>query len=327
MRSRPILRFAAMALAVLTVAAATVAVDALRPSGTAGATCSISTTLRVGSTGAGVRCLQTRLNQLGFGAGPVDGQFGPMTRDAVVRFQRARRLAVDGVVGRRTARALGIWAAACRPPAGTPSTARRVLVVTASGTTADVDLLVKRHGVWRCRRTDMHGRVGRNGVRPLLQRRSGDGTTPAGVFPLGTMRARDGQSFQFFGNGANPGVPGTWRQVRSGDCWGATPGTPRYNKLVRRAAWNCRSPDEYLPAITGAYSQAAIIGANLGPNRSGDDPGEPPYAAAIFLHRHSYESTGATRATSGCVSLAAGDLAFVLQRLVPGRTWFVIRSG
>jgi L,D-peptidoglycan transpeptidase YkuD (ErfK/YbiS/YcfS/YnhG family) len=96
---------------------------------------------------------------------------------------------------------------------------------------------------------------------------------------------------------------------------------------VRRAAWNCGSPDEYLPHITGAYSQAAIIGANLGPNRSGDDPGEPPYAAAIFLHRHSYDGNGASRPTSGCVSLAAGDLAVVLQRLVPGRTWFIIRSG
>jgi L,D-peptidoglycan transpeptidase YkuD (ErfK/YbiS/YcfS/YnhG family) len=327
MPSRPILRLAAMAMAVLTVAAGTVAVDALRPSGTAGAACSIGTTLRVGSTGAAVRCLQERLNRLGFGAGPVDGQFGPLTRDAVVRFQRARGLAVDGVVGRQTARALGIWAVACRAPAGTPRIARRLVVVTASGTAADVDLLVKRHGVWRCRRTDMYGRVGRNGVRPLRQRRSGDGTTPAGVFRLGTMRARDGQSFQLFGNGTDPGGRGTWRQVRFGDCWGATPGTPRYNKLVRRAPWNCRSPDEYLPHITGAYSQAAIIGANLGRHRSGDEPGEIPYAAAIFLHRHSYDANGVSRATSGCVSLAAGDLAFVLRRLVPGRTWFVIRSG
>jgi L,D-peptidoglycan transpeptidase YkuD (ErfK/YbiS/YcfS/YnhG family) len=327
MRSRPILRLAAMALAVLTIATGTVAAEALGPSRSAGAACSISVTLRVGSAGPAVRCLQARLDHLGFDAGPADGQFGPMTRDAVIRFQRARRLAVDGVVGRQTARALGIWAVACRAPAGTPSTARRLVVVTASGTSADVDLLVKRHGSWRCRRMDMYGRVGRNGVRPLLQRRSGDGTTPAGVFPLGTMRARDGQSFQFFGNGTNPGVPGTWRQVRFGDCWGATPGTPRYNKLVRRAAWNCGSPDEYLPHITGAYSQTAIIGANLGPNRSGDDPGEPPYAAAIFLHRHSYDGNGASRPTSGCVSLAAGDLAVVLQRLVPGRTWFIIRSG
>jgi L,D-peptidoglycan transpeptidase YkuD (ErfK/YbiS/YcfS/YnhG family) len=326
MRSRSILRLATMAMAVLTVAAGIVAVDAARPSAPAGAACSIGRTLRVGSSGPAVACLQMRLNRLGFGAGPVDGEFGPMTRGAVVRFQRAEGLVADGVVGRRTARALGIWAAACRPPAGTPARARRVLLVTAFGTSADVDLLVKWRGIWRCRRSDMFGRVGRNGVRPLVERRSGDGTTPAGVFRLGTVHAR-GQTFQFFGNGTNPGVPGTWRQVRFGDCWGATPGTPRYNRLVRRAPRNCHSPDEYLPHITGAYSQAAIIGANLGPRRSGDEPGEIPYAAAIFLHRHSYDAGGASRPTSGCVSLSAGDLAFVLQRLVPGRTWFVIRPG
>ena len=78
----------------------------------------------------------------------------------------------------------------------------------------------------------MSGRVGRNGVRALANRRSGDGTTPGGVFPLASMTAPDGQTFQFFGNGVNPGVQGTWRQVKAGDCWGATPNTADYNRLV-----------------------------------------------------------------------------------------------
>ena len=289
------------------------------------AACTIGTTLRVGSTGVAVRCLQSRLNALGYDAGPVDGWFGSMTRSAVVRFQRAKGLTVDGIVGPETARALGIWVRRCRVPAGAPARARQLVVVTASGTSADVDLLVKRDGVWRCKRADMYGRVGRNGVRPLHQRRSGDGTTPAGVFRLATVRAPDGQAFQFFGNGTNPGVRGTWRQVRAGDCWGATPGTARYNRLVHRSASSCRSPDEYLPNITGAYSRAAVIGANIGPRRSGDEPGEIPYAAAIFLHRHSY-TAGVSRPTSGCVSLGPRDLAAVIRRLVPGRAWFVIRS-
>jgi L,D-peptidoglycan transpeptidase YkuD (ErfK/YbiS/YcfS/YnhG family) len=320
-----VLRFVLATVIGLAIAAGAVAVDAARSPAAADARCTVSITLRVGSTGAAVRCLQSRLNALGFDAGPVDGWFGSMTRAAVVRYQRAHGLDVDGIVGRVTARSLGIWWPPCRPPATVPAGARRVLVVTAAGTSADVDLLVKRAGGWRCGRVDMYGRVGRNGVRPLRLRRSGDGTTPAGTFALGTMRAPDGQSFQFFGNGTNPGVPGVWRQVRTGDCWGATPGTARYNRLVHRAAWRCRSPDEYLPSITGAYAQAAIIGVNLGPRRSGDDPGEIPYAAAIFLHRHSYID-GVSKPTSGCVSLAADDLAAVLRKLVPGRAWFVIRS-
>ena len=171
----------------------------------------------------------------------------------------------------------------------------------------------------------MSGRVGRNGVRPLSQRRSGDGTTPSGVFGIGTMTAPDGEVFQFFGNGDDPGVPGEWRDVEPGDCWGATPGTPVYNTLVTRTAAACTSPDEYLPNITGAYSAAALIDANMGPGRSGDEPGEPPLAAAIFLHRHSYDTAGNSESTAGCVSLSEGDLTFVLTRIVPGEAYFVIR--
>jgi peptidoglycan hydrolase-like protein with peptidoglycan-binding domain len=64
-------------------------------------------TISKGSTGVGVRICQTRLNV--WGASPklaVDGDFGPGTLAAVEAFQRARGLAVDGVVGVRTWTAL-----------------------------------------------------------------------------------------------------------------------------------------------------------------------------------------------------------------------------
>jgi L,D-peptidoglycan transpeptidase YkuD (ErfK/YbiS/YcfS/YnhG family) len=314
-----------------------VAVGASTP---AEAACSISTALRLGASGESVRCLQSTLNAQGYRAGPVDGGFGPMTYRAVIRYQQAAGLFVDGVVGRQTATSLGIWGTAasgggstggtaggapCTPPTGVPTAARQVVVVTSSGSRADVDLLVFSGGRWTCARSDMPGRVGRNGVRALASRRSGDGTTPGGVFPLGAMTAPDGQTFQFFGNGVNPGVHGTWRQVRAGDCWGATPNTADYNRLVTRAAAACRTPDEYLINFQGAYSRAAVIGANLGPSRSGDQPGEPPLAAAIFLHRTSLDGAGNSRPTSGCVSLGNANLIYVLQRLVPGQAYFVIR--
>jgi L,D-peptidoglycan transpeptidase YkuD (ErfK/YbiS/YcfS/YnhG family) len=216
-------------------------------------------------------------------------------------------------------------AAVCAPPAGVPAAARQVVVVTASGSRADVDLLVHDGTAWQCAAMDMPGRVGSNGVRELSARRSGDGTTPGGVFGLGTMTAPNRDTFQFFGNGGNPGVRGGWHQVQPNDCWGATPGSPDYNVLVSRPDSTCNSPDEYLPNIIGPYSQAALIDANMGPARSGDDPSEPPLAAAIFLHRHSFDGNGNSRPTSGCVSLNAGNLATVLTRLVPGEAWFVIR--
>lgn len=54
--------------------------------------------------------LQRALRDLGYDPGPIDGYFGPRTRSAVLAFQRAAGLAVDGIVGPQTATALGLAA-------------------------------------------------------------------------------------------------------------------------------------------------------------------------------------------------------------------------
>ncbi|MGD9701362.1 MAG: hypothetical protein AB7Q42_14850 [Acidimicrobiia bacterium] len=202
-----------------------------------------------------------------------------------------------------------------------PEAGQLVVVRTPSwsSTSGVLDIAVRSAGGWQCQRGDQVAMVGRAGTRPLVDRRSGDGTAPAGVFPLGTTTAWDGESFQFFGNGADPGVRGGYRAVQPGDCWGATPGRSTYNHLYRSSSGSCPSPDEYLPSITGAYVHAAVIGANNEPEVSGDAPGETPYAAAIFLHRHSYTAGGAVKPTSGCVSLAIEDLVPTLTLIDPER--------
>ncbi|HWL45461.1 MAG TPA: hypothetical protein VNQ73_21150 [Ilumatobacter sp.] len=195
-------------------------------------------------------------------------------------------------------------------------------VVMATSAFADtwgtVEVAVWADGAWRCQLGAQQARFGRNGTRPLLDRRSGDGTTPAGVFPLATVTAWDGEQFQMFGNSPDPGVLADYRDVRPEDCWGATPHTPRYQHLVNHP--NCPGPeDEDLERIAGVYAHAAVIGANLDPI-SGDEPGETPYAAAIFLHRHNYGSgatSGTVRPTSGCVSLALQPLLDTLRLIDP----------
>jgi peptidoglycan hydrolase-like protein with peptidoglycan-binding domain len=63
-----------------------------------------------------VRSLQARLAAKGFSPGRVDGRFGPLTRAAVQRFQRADGLAVDGIVGPHTRH--GLAAGGLLPGAG-----------------------------------------------------------------------------------------------------------------------------------------------------------------------------------------------------------------
>lgn len=60
-----------------------------------------------GHGSARVRVLQRRLAGAGFAPGPIDGRYGPLTAQAVKRFQHAHRLAADGIAGALTLHALG----------------------------------------------------------------------------------------------------------------------------------------------------------------------------------------------------------------------------
>ncbi|MBD2481350.1 peptidoglycan-binding protein [Planktothrix sp. FACHB-1365] len=59
-----------------------------------------------GDSGAQVRQIQQRLQQLGYFNANVTGYFGSLTQDAVIRFQRNYGLTADGIVGPQTLAAL-----------------------------------------------------------------------------------------------------------------------------------------------------------------------------------------------------------------------------
>jgi peptidoglycan L-alanyl-D-glutamate endopeptidase CwlK len=65
--------------------------------------------------------LQTRLKARGFPPGAIDGDFGPGTTAAVIAFQRSEGLLADGVVGPRTATALGVAEPDLPPSAEMPN--------------------------------------------------------------------------------------------------------------------------------------------------------------------------------------------------------------
>ena len=67
-----------------------------------------ATVVKQGSTGKTVRSIQTKLKSWGYYKGSVDGIFGAQTKIAVKNFQKKNGLTADGVVGKRTADAMGI---------------------------------------------------------------------------------------------------------------------------------------------------------------------------------------------------------------------------
>ena len=64
--------------------------------------------LKQGSTGTLVKTVQTKLKNWGYYTGTVDGIYGPKTVAAVKYFQRKNGLTQDGIVGTKTAAAMGV---------------------------------------------------------------------------------------------------------------------------------------------------------------------------------------------------------------------------
>lgn len=58
--------------------------------------------LKNGNTGEDVRALQILLNGRGYNCGTADGIFGSKTDSAVRKYQKAKKLSVDGIVGPAT---------------------------------------------------------------------------------------------------------------------------------------------------------------------------------------------------------------------------------
>jgi putative chitinase len=76
--------------------------------------------LKEGSSGPAVTALQKQLQAHGFPPGAIDGDFGPGTAAAVIALQRSEGLVPDGIVGTRTAQALGFAEPDLPPPAAMP---------------------------------------------------------------------------------------------------------------------------------------------------------------------------------------------------------------
>ena len=87
-----------------------------------------SASLREGSTGEAVSALQEKLWYLGYFSGSVNGSFGKDTSEAVMAFQKAKRLTRDGIAGKKTLSALdSAWSSAKNTAGSVPDEAAALL--------------------------------------------------------------------------------------------------------------------------------------------------------------------------------------------------------
>jgi len=111
--------------------------------------CAISSTLRVGSRGDQVICLQASLGL------KADGKFGPKTKVAVMNWQKTKGLKADGVFG---AKSRAIWLAGQNP---SPSS------VVISGVSGPQSLNVNQTGNWTVTAYDKNGGINSGGLGAL----------------------------------------------------------------------------------------------------------------------------------------------------------------
>ena len=216
-----------------------------------------------------------------------------------VRRRRAAALLSPYLRHRNGSRLAALAAAACVAAPAPAGASRQLITVdtpAARATTATLRLWQRAGRCWRPVAGPWPAYVGRSGVS--ASHREGDGTTPAGVFPLDST---------VYGSLPDPGVRYRYHRIECGDWWDEDPSSPDYNRFVHLPCGvrpPFRAESEGLWKSTGAYR-------HLIPIRYNADPVVPGRGSAIFLH----VETG--RPTNGCVSLAESRLVRVLRWLDP----------
>jgi len=142
--------------------------------------------------------------------------------------------------------------------------------------------------------------IGRGGV--TLQKREGDGATPAGDHRITGMLYRPDRLPARV-------LPGWARPIGLRDLWCDDPAHPAYNRPARAPL---AASHEVLRRADPLYDLILLTDWNAAPP-------QPGRGSAIFLHR--WRRTGYP--TAGCIAFAAADLLWIARRIAPGAGLFV----
>jgi L,D-peptidoglycan transpeptidase YkuD (ErfK/YbiS/YcfS/YnhG family) len=167
-------------------------------------------------------------------------------------------------------------------------------------------------GVWTEVMGPMAAWTGYGGWRYPSSRYEGDGSTPIGMYSIGST---------MYGINPNPGVSYAYHQLVPGDYWDENPSSPTYNSFQSSpviAGPGCSGnpfggDTECLWQESFAYQYFAVIGFNPAPTSN-------PIGSGVFLH------VGAGGSTAGCVSLSDSNLVSVLRWLNPSASPLIIEA-
>ena len=157
-----------------------------------------------------------------------------------------------------------------------------------------MDVRVSPEGRLTWREVSCRCALGRGGVR--IDKREGDGTTPAGILPFRRVLYRADRL-------SRPATQLPVDRLREEDGWCDAPDDSRYNQLVRLPY---AAHHERLWRDDRLYDVIVLLGYN-------DAPVVPGHGSAVFLHVAQPDFSP----TEGCVALALPDLLALLAALGP----------
>ena len=168
----------------------------------------------------------------------------------------------------------------------------------------DVQVLAldKRAGRWQSPFASMEGVIGKNGFAPPGEKREGDGRTPSGIFPLGTV----------FGYEPSFSTRMPYRQATVDDLWVDDVHADDYNRWVKSGATNASS-FERMRREDGLYKYGIVVEYNMNPVIKG-------FGSAIFIHLWK----GPRQPTEGCIALSEENLVRVIKWLDPAARPLVV---
>lgn len=162
--------------------------------------------------------------------------------------------------------------------------------------------LEKRNGRWQSPFAPMDGVIGKNGFAPPGEKNEGDGRTPSGIFPLGTV----------FGYELSFPTRMSYRQATADDLWVDDVHADDYNRWVTKGATEAASV-ERMRRDDDLYKLGIVVEYNTNPVIKGR-------GSAIFFHL--WKEKGMP--TAGCIALSEEDLGKIVRWLDPASQPVVI---